>query len=146
MDSVKHKLTVTKTALIKIGVVYVNFGLDNPVRYRLMFGSALTPSPDAGSAWLETAAGGASAILGEVIHRGAQAGIFAASPRKKEDVQLAVLAAWSVVHGLTMLTLDGLAETVAPKISKCGGEGGASGGSRSVPKQRQAPRTSHEKD
>ncbi|HUB01543.1 MAG TPA: TetR-like C-terminal domain-containing protein, partial [Terriglobales bacterium] len=131
---------------IKIGVVYVNFGLDNPVRYRLMFGSALTPSPDAGSAWLETAAGGASAILGEVIHRGAQAGIFAASPRKKEDVQLAVLAAWSVVHGLTMLTLDGLAETVAPKISKCGGEGGASGGSRSVPKQRQAPRTSHEKD
>jgi AcrR family transcriptional regulator len=119
-----------KTALVRSGIVYVNFGLENPARYRLMFGSALTPSSTAGSSLLETAAGRARAILGEIIYRGAQAGVFAASPRRKEELQIAILAAWSGVHGLTMLTLDGFAANVAPnsnnvaeKVARAIGQG-----------------------
>jgi hypothetical protein len=37
--------------------------------------------------------------------------------RKKEDLHVAILAAWAGVHGLTMLKLDGLAATVAPDIN-----------------------------
>jgi len=104
-----------KNALIKAGIAYVSFGLENPARYRLMFGSALRATPAVpGSSQLETAAAGARGILGEVIYRGASAGVFAASPRKKEELQIAILTCWSSVHGLTMLTLDGLAEKVAP--------------------------------
>ena len=104
-----------KTALIKSGIAYVSFGLENPARYRLMFGSALTPSPGARSSLLETAAAGSRTVLGEIILRGARAGLFAASPRKREELEIAILAAWSTVHGLTMLLLDGLAGTVVPK-------------------------------
>lgn len=106
-----------KTALIKTGIVYINFGLENPARYRLMFGSALAHSGTTGSSLLETAASGARAILGDIIYRGAQAGVFAVSARKKEDLQIAILAAWAGVHGLTMLKLDGLADTVAPNVN-----------------------------
>jgi hypothetical protein len=48
---------------------------------------------------------------------GATAGVFAASPRKKEEIQIATPTAWSTVHGLTVLTLDGLAATVAPNVN-----------------------------
>jgi AcrR family transcriptional regulator len=119
-----------KTALVRSGIAYVNFGLENPARYRLMFGSALTPSTAEGSSLSETAAGGARAVLGEIIYRGAQAGVFAASPRRKEELQIAILAAWSGVHGLTMLALDGFAANVAPnsnmvaeKVARAIGQG-----------------------
>ena len=104
-----------KTALIKSGVAYVGFGLENPARYRLMFGSVLTPSPTERSPLLETAAAGSRTVLGEIILRGARAGVFAAAARKKEELEIAILTAWSTVHGLTMLLLDGLAGTVVPK-------------------------------
>ena len=45
-----------KTALIKSAVVYVSFGLENPARYRLMFGSALAASKDGRPSSLATAA------------------------------------------------------------------------------------------
>jgi AcrR family transcriptional regulator len=107
-----------KTALLKTAVVYVTFGLENPARYRLMFGSALRASSAASSELFEAAGEGTRAVLDDIVYRGARAGVFAASPRKKEELQIAVLTAWSTVHGLTMLTLDGLAGNVAPNISK----------------------------
>jgi AcrR family transcriptional regulator len=107
-----------KTALIKTAGVYVTFGLENPARYRLMFGSALRSSSTASSELFEAAGKGTRAVLDDIIYRGASAGVFSASPRKKEELQIAVLTAWSAVHGLTMLTLDGLAENVAPNVSK----------------------------
>ena len=105
-----------KTALIKSAVVYVSFGLENPARYRLMFGSALAASKDGRPSSLANAAAGARGILEDIIYRGAQAGVFAASPRKEEELQIAVLAAWSTVHGLTMLAIDHLAGTPASKV------------------------------
>jgi AcrR family transcriptional regulator len=105
-----------KTALIELAVVYVTFGTENPARYRLMFGSALRPSPAANSLLLETAAGGPRSVLGGIIERGARAGVFSASPHNKRQLQIATLAAWATVHGLTMLSLDGIAKTVAPNV------------------------------
>ncbi len=107
-----------KTALIKSACAYVNFGLENPARYRLMFASALRTSAETGSP-LEIAATSVRAILGEIIHRGARAGVFAVSPRKKEDLETAHLAAWSTVHGLTMLLLDGLAPKLNDAAERC---------------------------
>jgi AcrR family transcriptional regulator len=107
-----------KVALIRTAVVYITFGIENPARYRLMFGSALTPSPAAGTELLRTAAGGARSVLQEIILRGARAGVFAASPRNPQELQIATLAAWSTVHGFTMLALDGIAESVAPNVGK----------------------------
>jgi AcrR family transcriptional regulator len=105
-----------KAALVKIAVAYVSFGLENPTRYRLMFGSALATSMDGMASTYATADAGAKAVLEEVIFRGAQAGVLAASPRKKEEMQVLVLTAWSTVHGLTMVALDGLTETPRSKI------------------------------
>jgi AcrR family transcriptional regulator len=104
-----------KTALIKSASAYVSFGLENPARYRLMFASALSTTAEPGST-LQTAATASRAVLGELIYRGAKAGVFAASARNEESLQVAVLAAFSTVHGLTMLIIDGLAETAGPKI------------------------------
>jgi AcrR family transcriptional regulator len=89
------KIKDPKAALIKSASAYVDFGLENPARYRLMFASALTTSAQPGST-LETAA---------TASRGVQ-----------ESLQIAILAAFSLVHGLTMLVIDGPAKTVAPNI------------------------------
>jgi AcrR family transcriptional regulator len=86
-------------ALVAIGVAYVRFGRRRPALYRLMF-NAMCPvagAPQAGVA-LE-----AQGVLRGVLRRwdwgegeaGAQA------------LDLAVLAAWSLVHGVTQLFLDG---------------------------------------
>jgi len=109
------KIKDPKAALIKSASAYVDFGLENPARYRLMFASALTTSAQPGST-LETAATASRGVLGELIYRGAKAGVFAASPRSEESLQIAILAAFSLVHGLTMLVIDGPARTVAPNI------------------------------
>jgi hypothetical protein len=105
-----------KTALLKIGVEYFNFGMENPARYRLMFGSVRTAVEEGRPLSLAPVAGSARPVLEEVIYRGALAGIFAASPNKKEELQIAVLAAHAAVHGLTMLALDGITGLPPSKI------------------------------
>jgi AcrR family transcriptional regulator len=102
-----------KTALLRIASAVVGFGVENPARYRLMLASALSVSVVLGSP-LEEAMTATRTVLSEVIYRGAKEGVFTASPRKKEELRIATLAAFSAVHGLTMLTLDGLVEAVAP--------------------------------
>lgn len=47
-------------------------------------------------------------MLADVVLRGAELGIFAASPADQADLDLAALTAWSMVHGLTMLIVDKL--------------------------------------
>jgi AcrR family transcriptional regulator len=98
-----------ETCLVAIYRTYVRRGLENPALYRLMFGPALS---DAGSVDRPTVArlAGAEArgVLEDVILRGAQAGVFAVSPDKPQDVALAALAVWSSSHGLTMLAIDGI--------------------------------------
>jgi AcrR family transcriptional regulator len=93
-------------ALIRAAVAYVNFGVENPARYRLMFGAALPLSKDGQPTEPALAAAGAKAVLADIIHRGAQAGIINTLSRRKEDLEITVLAAWSTVHGLTMVAID----------------------------------------
>jgi AcrR family transcriptional regulator len=103
-----------KTALIGIGVAYVEFGLQNPAHYRLMFGPALSSAEDGRPSLLMQAAAGARSVLDDTIARGAQAGVFAVSPRNKRELQVAALTAFSTVHGLTMIAIDGLAGVPRP--------------------------------
>lgn len=103
-----------KKALINTAVVYVTFGVENPARYRLMFVSPLTSTKDGEAPSLTAAIAGARSVLEDLIYRGARAGALAVSPRKKEELQIAVLTTWSTVHGLTMVALDRLAD--APKL------------------------------
>jgi len=103
-----------ESALVAIGAAYVRFGTENPAHYRLMFGPALVTVGQCLPAALAEAAAGAKAVLEEAVLRGAREGRFAASPDDPAALDLAVLAAWSIVHGLTMLGIDGLAGCDAP--------------------------------
>jgi len=50
------------------------------------------------------------AIMAEIIRRGAAVGDFDAAFRRDEDLSVAALTAWSTVHGLTTLIIDGIAD------------------------------------
>jgi AcrR family transcriptional regulator len=116
-DSLRERLLAAsaesdnlKSALVKTAVAYVSFGVENPARYRLMFGSVLPNPQETQPSPFATSAAGAKAVLEEIILRGAQAGELAVSSRKKEGLQFAVLTAWSTVHGLTMVAIDRMVE------------------------------------
>jgi hypothetical protein len=79
---------------------YVRFGTTNPALYRLMF------SADAGKAaemHLNERALAAFAVLTELLERGQAEGYL-----RKRDVRGQAAACWAQIHGLTMLTIDGL--------------------------------------
>lgn len=88
--------------LMATGVAYVEFACDNPDLFKLMFGSQLEdhtkaryPAPcDEG----ETAYG--------ELHRTVQEGIDAGVFRDRPIEELA-FAAWSMVHGLAYLSIEG---------------------------------------
>jgi len=106
-------------ALAAIGEAYVHFGTENPARYRLMFGTALVTSENDLPPIVAESAARAKTVLRDIVLRGALDGTFAVSPADAEAMDLAVLSAWSIVHGLTMLLIDGLAATGAPlRLSK----------------------------
>ena len=95
-------------ALVAIGRAYVAFGLGNAALYRLMSGQGLAvdgrlPEP------VRAAAEAARGVLREIIVRGARDGSFDLDPDDAEEVATAVVSAWSVVHGFTLLAMDGLA-------------------------------------
>jgi AcrR family transcriptional regulator len=101
-------------ALLAVSVTYVRFGLDNPAHYRLMFGPTLTAAEGGLPAVAAEAAAGAKAVLQDTVLKGARTGCFAVSPDSRAELDRAALAAWSLVHGLTMLAIDGLAGDGAP--------------------------------
>jgi AcrR family transcriptional regulator len=97
-----------QTALVKSALVYVSFGVENPAHYRLMFSSALITAEEGRPAAVATAGAKTRAILANIIRRGAVMGIFDVSLSGDEELHIAVLSAWSTVHGLTILTIDGV--------------------------------------
>jgi AcrR family transcriptional regulator len=97
-------------ALLAIGLAYVRFGLDNPVLYRLMFGPGFKVLGGQMPEDVACAAKAAKAVLRDAVIRAAEAGIVSVSPQDAGAIDIAVLTAWSVTHGMTMLVLDGLAE------------------------------------
>jgi len=98
-----------RTALVRSAVVYVTFGVENPAHYRLMFSSALVTAPEGRPQAVAQAGAESRAVMAEIIRRGAVAGVFDAALRRDQELSVAVLSAWSTVHGLTMLIIDGIA-------------------------------------
>ncbi|WP_375169644.1 TetR/AcrR family transcriptional regulator [Marinobacter sp.] len=91
---------VPRRALIDIGLVYVAFAQDEPNLYRLMFGGRVLPK-DAHPR-LDQAGHGAFHVLQDTIDRAQQAGYLKPLP-----LAIMTAAAWSLVHGLAQLTIDG---------------------------------------
>ena len=88
-----------------IGQAYIGFGVANPALYRLMFGQAL-PSIEGLPPPVVAVLTEARAVLRGVILDGARAGAFAINPQNEQEVSVAVVTAWSLVHGFTLLTID----------------------------------------
>jgi AcrR family transcriptional regulator len=83
-----------------MGIAYVQFALDSPSHYRVMFGSFVdreTQEPE-----LATEAHGAFQALVDAIVAQQRGGIV----RQDEALQMASYV-WALVHGLAMLAIDG---------------------------------------
>ena len=89
-------LTDARPRFIDAALAYVHFAIEHPGHYRVMFDKALldTSSPELGAA---------EAAAGAELSRG-----VASLPdqRAKADPASAELAAWSLVHGFSMLWLN----------------------------------------
>ena len=87
-----------RSRLDQLGFGYVEYGITNPKLFRLMQGPAFqVPNiyPD-----LDTARGASAAPLIEAV--------TACLPDQSNDgIMTACAAAWSIVHGMTMLATDG---------------------------------------
>jgi AcrR family transcriptional regulator len=91
---------------------YIDHGVENPALYSLMFGGHLG-GPDRSRPAIEMAeAEKTKALLAGVIIAGGLGRIFPNTPRNERRIAGAILACWSLVHGLTLLLADGL---VGPK-------------------------------
>ena len=90
----------------QVALAYMNFGLENPAEYRVMFGPDMADTTDFPSL-RETS----RAVLGgvaEAVKQLQKEGLVG-----KGDAWLIAAALWSTLHGLVMLVLDGQIETLA---------------------------------
>ena len=91
---------------------YIDQGVGNPALYSLMFGSYLG-GPDRSRPAIELAeAEKTKALLAGVIVAGGLGRAIPHTPGNERQIAGALLACWSLVHGLTLLLADGL---VGPK-------------------------------
>jgi len=111
------KIDNPEAALIQSGIAYVCFGVENPSLFRLMFGSTLSTIKQDSKSALALAAAGAKGVLEQIIRRGVLAGVFVPPLKGPKGQQVLVLAAWSIVHGLTTLAIDGTVGGTGPVIS-----------------------------
>ena len=96
-------------ALKAILIAYLRFGTGNPAQYRLMFGPTLQ-GQDAGlPSEVIHAFTSAEAVLREVLKRGSEDRTFKIPQNDPAALEMAAIGAWSLVHGLAMLYIDGLA-------------------------------------
>lgn len=87
-------------ALLPVAQAYLAFGEANPALYRLMFGA------DAGQpagVHLSERALGAFGVVIALLEQGQEAGLI-----RKRPVRGQAAACWAQLHGLTMLSIDGL--------------------------------------
>jgi AcrR family transcriptional regulator len=107
-DRLREALTAAKRRrqnslrdeFVAVARAYVRFGTSNPALYRLMF------SGDAGKAvdvHLSERALAAFGVLIELLERGQAEGVV-----RRRDMRGQAAACWALMHGVTMLTIDGL--------------------------------------
>jgi len=96
-------------ALKAILIAYLRFGTGNPAQYRLMFGPTLQ-GQDAGlPSEVIHAFTSVEAVYREVLKRGSEDRTFKIPQNDPAALEMAAIGAWSLVHGLAMLYIDGLA-------------------------------------
>ena len=88
------------SAFYAMGVAYVHFAIDNPSRYRVMFGGFV--DPQAHDAELAAEAEGAFQALVSALATLQESAIVRA-----DDAVLMARYVWALVHGLAMLGIDG---------------------------------------
>lgn len=99
-------VTGARAQLIACGRAFVAQGVANPALYRLMFSAALTTA-EAGRPLIEkVAAAKARAIFDAILADAVRSGAFPPSMASPRVSAAASLAAWSLLHGLTMLAID----------------------------------------
>jgi AcrR family transcriptional regulator len=99
VDSITPKPASVREAFHTAATAYVQFGVANPSLYRLMFASG-NASADV---HLNERVLGTLGILLEVLEWGQRAGEF-----REKNLQAQAAACWAQVHGITMLSIDGL--------------------------------------
>src|SRR6478736_149187 len=108
MASEMARLSDPREQLFAMLRAYIDHGVRNPALYTLMFGGYLG-SPDHSRPAIELAeAEKAKGLLAGVIFAGALGSAIAHTPRNEQKIAGAILACWSLVHGLTLLLIDGL--------------------------------------
>jgi AcrR family transcriptional regulator len=90
-----------------LGLGYVSFAAGHPAHFRVMFGREIVERPP--HPGLQAAGGAAFELLVDAIRDCQQAGIV----RPGDPVALAV-SAWSAVHGLSALVVDGQLDRDGP--------------------------------
>jgi AcrR family transcriptional regulator len=96
-----------KSALIASGRAYIQFGLDNPGHYQLMFSGTLN-GPEGRPKALADIGVATRVVLQEILRRGAREGVFSSSLLRTAELKTATATAWSTVHGFTMLVIEGV--------------------------------------
>lgn len=89
-------------------VAYIEFGVRNPALYRLMFSSE---AGDAASVHSSERVLKTLGVLLDILAQGQQAGVF-----KQRPLQGQAAACWAQVHGITMLSIEGL--LIPEKVGK----------------------------
>jgi AcrR family transcriptional regulator len=85
---------------------YVEHGIASPSLYRLMFGAALT-APEVGRPTIEKiAAAKAQAVFAQTLAESVQGRAFPSSLGGPHEAAAALVAVWSLLHGVTMLAID----------------------------------------
>ena len=87
---------------------YVDHGVENPALYGLMFGGHLSGPEHSRPAIERTEAEKTRALLAGVIIAGGVGRAIPQTARNERKIAGAILACWSLVHGLTLLLVDGL--------------------------------------
>jgi AcrR family transcriptional regulator len=88
-------------AIVAAGTGYLLFAAENPAHYRVMFGPGL--AKDAPPCATNVAGRGCFQVLFGAVEQGQRVGAVRAG-----DTNEIALIAWSVVHGLASLVIDGL--------------------------------------
>jgi AcrR family transcriptional regulator len=84
----------------RIGVAYARFAVDQPSRFRVMFGRELAEGP--GSPLL-----GYQNPCTEIMIATASQALATRPGANPADLRIAVIGSWSLIHGMVMLWLDG---------------------------------------
>ena len=93
--------TDAMTSLQRIGMGYIDYAIHHPAHYRLMFGQRMVERERFPDLYQTSAA--SFAMLRNNMQRGLDEKLFKPLP-----VELLTTTAWSLVHGLSMLSIDGL--------------------------------------